>query len=525
MEAPVTVRQLGQALVDRSVLTPEEFEAALLAAQTAGVPAAVHLIESGRVSRPEALAAVASRLGIEFVDLDDAVPEQMALQRLSRESARAEMALPLRIEDGSLVIATDDPLDLGRRERLTRAARSDVTLVLTSRSTLVRAIEAAYEPGRQPIIAPAPPGPAPESATRVESGYHVNDLLAELIDRGGSDLHLAAGSPPQIRINGDLQPIGDYERLLPAQIRSLTYAILSGKQREEFEENLELDFSHPVPGKGRFRINLFHQRGSVGAVMRAIPSSIPTIEDLGLPPVVRDLAEMRRGLVLVTGITGSGKSTTLAAMIDAINSSRSVHIMTVEDPIEFMHHHKMSLVNQRELGGDTRTFAEALRRALRQDPDVILVGEMRDLETMATALTAAETGHLVLATLHTKDAPGSVERIVDVFPPHQQQQIRVQLAESLQGVISQQLLPTADAKGRVAAVEILVGIPAVRNLIREGKGHQLRSVMQTGGKHGMQTMDADLVRLVRSGKVDPTVATNRAYNPDEFTNLLGGKTR
>jgi twitching motility protein PilT len=256
--------------------------------------------------------------------------------------------------------------------------------------------------------------------------------------------------------------------------------------------------------------------------MRAIPSEIQSLEELGMPPVVREFAELPRGLVLVTGATGSGKSTTLAALIDDINTNRPVHIVTVEDPIEFMHRHKRAIVNQREVGADTPTFASALRHVLRQDPDVILVGEMRDLETMSTALTAAETGHLVFATLHTQDAPGSIERVIDVFPPHQQQQVRVQIAESLAGVVSQQLLPTIDGNGRVAAVEVLVAIPAIRNMIREGKVHQIKSAMQAGGRHGMQTMDRSLAGLVKSGKVDLKLATERAQNVDELMNLLGG---
>jgi twitching motility protein PilT len=305
----------------------------------------------------------------------------------------------------------------------------------------------------------------------------------------------------------------------------MIYAILTARQREELENELELDASHPVPGRGRFRVNVFFQRGSVGAVMRAIPNQIVELADLGMPPVVSEFADLPRGLVLVTGATGSGKSTTLASMIDAINRRRAVHIVTVEDPIEFMHPHRKSIVNQREIGADTVGFAQALRHVLRQDPDVILVGELRDLETMSTALTAAETGHLVLATLHTQDAPGSVERVIDVFPPHQQQQVRVQLSESLAGVVSQQLLPTVDGMGRVPAVEVMVTTPAIRNLIREGKLPQIRSAMQAGGQQGMQTMDAALAGLVRAGRVDLNVASERAHSVDDFMSLVGGMQR
>jgi len=324
-----------------------------------------------------------------------------------------------------------------------------------------------------------------------------------------------------MRLHGDIQPIAGYEHLMPGTLRTLVYGILSGRQREELEEKRELDCSHPVPGRGRFRVNVNFQRGSVGAVLRAIPEHIQTLEELGMPPVVAEFARMSKGLVLVTGATGQGKSTTLASLVDLVNRTRAVHVMTVEDPIEYMHRHQMAVVNQREVGSDTHSFAEALKHALRQDPDVILVGELRDLETMATALTAAETGHLVFATLHTQDAANSVQRVIDVFPSHQQQQVRVQLAGSLQGVVCQQLLPTLVGKGRVAAVEVLVATPAVRNLIREGKVHQIRTAMQAGGKYGMHTMEQSLAQLVRAGQISAAAAMERAANAEELLDLLG----
>ena len=350
---------------------------------------------------------------------------------------------------------------------------------------------------------------------------HVNDLLSVLLERGGSDLHLTAGSPPQVRVNGALVPLENFGILKPAELRSMMYEILTSRQREEFEENRELDCSHPLPGKGRFRVNVFFQRDSVGSVMRAIPNEILTLNDLNMPPVVQTFANLGRGLVLVTGPTGSGKSTTLASLIDRVNATRACHVMTVEDPIEFMHRHKMAIVNQREVGADTVSFATALKHALRQDPDVILVGEMRDLETISTAITASETGHLVFATLHTQDAPQSIERMIDVFPSHQQQQVRVQLAGSIQAVVSQQLLPTKTGDSRIAAVEVMVATPAIRNLIREGKVHQITSSLQAGAKHGMQTMDQSLAALVKAGAVDLTVAAERAQNEDEFIALAG----
>src|SRR6059036_1684024 len=302
----------------------------------------------------------------------------------------------------------------------------------------------------------------------------------------------------------------------------MIYAILPQKMRERFEQELELDMSYSLPGRARFRVNVFMQRDAVGAVFRVIPFDIKNIVDLGLPPVAADLARFPRGFVIVTGPTGSGKSTTLAAMVDVVNVERDVHIMTVEDPIEYLHRHKRALVNQREVGSDTHSFASALKHVLRQDPDVILVGEMRDLETISTAITAAETGHLVFATLHTQDAPQTIDRIIDVFPPHQQQQVRVQLATTLQGVVTQQLVQTGDGHGRAVAAEVLVCTPAVRNLIREGKTHQIYSIMQAGGRFGMQTMDQSLANLVKAGKVTQQMAYERCHDPEELNRLIGG---
>ena len=350
----------------------------------------------------------------------------------------------------------------------------------------------------------------------------VPELLEVLLDRGASDLHLTAGAPPTIRLNGDLVRLEEYPILTPRGLQGMIYAVLPQRMRERLEQELELDMSYALPGKARFRVNVYFQRDSLGAAFRLIPYEIKSVETLALPPVVSDLARFPRGFVVVTGPTGSGKSTTLAAMVDVVNTERQAHIMTVEDPIEFLHKHKSCIVNQREVGADTHGFAPALKHVLRQDPDVILVGEMRDLETISTAITAAETGHLVFATLHTQDAPQTIDRIVDVFPPYQQQQVRVQLSTTLQGVVTQQLLQTADGQGRVAACEILVATPAVRNLVREGKVHQIYSVMQAGGRFGMQTMDAALANLVRSGLVTQGVAYERCHDPEELARLISG---
>jgi twitching motility protein PilT len=300
----------------------------------------------------------------------------------------------------------------------------------------------------------------------------------------------------------------------------MIYAILPQRRREQLEQDLELDISYSLPGRARFRVNVYFQRDSMGAAFRLIPYEIKTVEALGLPPIVTELARYPRGFICVTGPTGSGKSTTLAALVDIVNTERRAHIMTVEDPIEFLHGHKSSIVNQREIGTDTHGFAQALRHVLRQDPDVILVGEMRDLETIQTAITAAETGHLVFATLHTQDAPQAIDRIIDVFPAHQQQQVRVQLSTTLQAVVTQQLLQTSDGAGRVVASEVLVATSAVRNLIREGKVHQIYSAMQAGGRFGMQTMDASLAQLVRSGRITRELALERSHDPEELSRLL-----
>jgi twitching motility protein PilT len=348
------------------------------------------------------------------------------------------------------------------------------------------------------------------------------DVLLEMIDKRASDLHITPGTEPTIRVRGRLVRMDNYPVLTPSDTREIVYSILNNAQRQKLETAWQIDFAYAVPGAARFRVNAYYQRASVGAAFRLIPYEIAPLPSLGLPPAVAEFAKKPRGLVLVTGPTGSGKSTTLASLIDAINETREEHIMTIEDPIEFLHKHKKCIVNQRELGADATSFGDALRGALRQDPDVILVGEMRDLETISTAITAAETGHLVFATLHTQDTPQTIDRIIDVFPSAQQGQIRAQLSVALQGIMTQTLLPTADGAGRCVACEVLVPTPAVRNLIRESKTHQIYSVLQTGGSFGMQTMDASLAQLVRAGKITRALAESRAHSAEEFRRLLGG---
>ncbi|MBA2347721.1 MAG: type IV pilus twitching motility protein PilT [Solirubrobacterales bacterium] len=348
------------------------------------------------------------------------------------------------------------------------------------------------------------------------------DLLMDVLERRASDLHITAGSHPMVRVRGRLVAMDDYPVLDATDTREVVYSILTNDQRQRLETDNQLDFAYAIPGHARFRVNAYFQRSALSAAFRLIPATIVPVDDLGLPPIVHELCVKPRGLVLVTGPTGSGKSTSLAAMIDEINSSREEHILTIEDPIEFLHGHKKCMVNQRELGSDATSFAAALKAALRQDPDVILVGEMRDLETISTALTAAETGHLVFGTLHTQSAPSTVDRIIDVFPSHQQSQIRVQLSIALQGVITQTLVPTADGAGRTVVCETMIPTPAVRNLIREGKTHQILSAMQTGSASGMQTMDSALAALVRAEKITQRVAEHTSSTPDELRRLMGG---
>jgi twitching motility protein PilT len=346
------------------------------------------------------------------------------------------------------------------------------------------------------------------------------DLLTTTLSLGGSDLHLSVDSPPQVRVNGLLQRL-DQPVLTPELTQSLVYSVLTDAQKKVFEEDWEQDLAFGLKGVGRFRCNVFRQKGAVGAVFRLVPERIPTLEDLGLPPVLARLADRPRGLVLVTGPTGCGKSTTLAAMVDRINSSRSAHIITVEDPIEYLHEHKMALVNQRELHADTKTFANALRGALREDPDVVLVGEMRDLETMSSALRLAETGHLTLATLHTNSAAQTMTRIIDAFPAEQQGQIRAQLSLVLEGIVCQSLLPKANGTGRAAALEILVATPAIRNLIREDKVHQIYSTMQSGqDKFNMQTMNQALAKLIMSRVVSRETGLAASSNREELLQIL-----
>ena len=387
-----------------------------------------------------------------------------------------------------------------------------------------------------PTYAPPVAAPAPSAATETrpalgkpnpETGPRLvlDELLVHVLGVGGSDLHLTAGAPPTVRLRGEMQAIDGFGKLTPEQLRQTLYGIMTERQRKEFEEELELDFAYSVPGQARFRVNIFQQRDSVGAVMRMIPWEIKPLDDLGMPAVIESFAHLKRGLVLVTGPTGSGKSTTLAAIIDKVNRTRRGHIMTIEDPIEFLHRHNECLVNQREVGHDTHGFRTALKHVLRQDPDVILVGELRDLDTISVALSAAETGHLVFATLHTQSAQDTITRIVDVFPADQQQQVRTQLAATLQGVVCQALVKTTDGKGRVAAVEIMVCNSGIRAMIRDDKLQQIQGSLQAGAKDGMQTLNAHLAALVKTGKITYEAGVESCSNRTDFDTLVGSSSQ
>ena len=533
-------RRLGEFLVERKVLARADLEELLEREANEGTPLVRLLVSERRVAEKDLVAAVADQVGVPFVDFTVASVHPETERLLPADLARAHLAVVVGIDGTTLRVAMADPRDQDAVKALAEATGFDIEPAIAERGELARVVKSIFGgdiPGATTPAAATRPspagggdieisidgdaGPAARAPEISMEDIHVNELLERVLDLGGSDLHLTAGIHPTVRVHGELKALTEFPELNGSELRRMIYAILTQKQREKFENDLELDTSHTLPGRGRFRVNVFLQRDSVGAVMRAIPFEVVPLNKLGLPPVVETLSDVPRGLVLVTGPTGSGKSTTLASLIDIINSTRPVHIMTVEDPIEFLHKHKRAVVNQREVGEDTYSFANALKHVLRQDPDVILVGEMRDLETIATAITAAETGHLVFATLHTQDAPQSVDRIIDVFPSYQQQQVRVQLASSLQAVITQQLVPVKAGKGRAVASEVLIATPAVRNLIREGKTHQIYSSMQAGGKFGMQTMDQSLADLVKAGTITMEVALERSAHEDDVRRLTG----
>ncbi len=538
---------LGDVLVREGILDADGLGRAQQHQQANGVSLTKAIVDLGLATDDEIVRGIAVAMGLGYADMTPGSVDPMAAGMLSKATARELTALPIAFEGNEMVVAVADPAQTGAKDRLQDEVGVPVTICLAPRKPLLAAIEALADDASS--LPPAPTksagsdylapadrriaGPEtmpakeereaqePRVRSEEEATIDLDELLITLVDSGGSDLHLTVGIPPAIRVHGDVRHLDEFPVMHNDELQKILYAIMTQRHREQFENELELDFSYSIPGTARFRVNVFQQRESIGAVMRVIPFEILALADLGLPPQLANFAYLPRGFVLVTGPTGSGKSTTLASIIDLVNENRPVHIMTVEDPIEFLHPHKRAVVNQREVGQDTHSFTAALKHVLRQDPDVILVGEMRDLETIQIALTAAETGHLVFGTLHTQDAPQTVDRIIDVFPPHQQEQIRVQLAGALQGVVCQTLLKTADGKGRAAATEVMVATSAIRNLIREGKTHQIYSSIQAGAQHGMHAMDSSLAQLVKTGKVSYDDALEKCSNVAEFQRLAG----
>jgi twitching motility protein PilT len=517
-------RPLGEVLLEERLISRDQLQAALARQRETGSAFGKIVLEMGFVDEVALVEAVARQIGIPYVDLGTRRPDSEIVGLIPVELAKRHTVVPVDLAHGALVLAMAEPTNRAALREVAEVTGFEVRPALAVRRHIITTIaEAQTRPAAKArhsddYLQEAQAAPAPPAEDKELS---MHDLLERMLTERASDLHLTAGTPPTVRVRGKLVRLEEYPILQPAEIRRLIYTILTQKQRDKLENDLELDLAYSLPDRSRFRVNVFFQRDAIGAVFRAVPVDVPGIGALGLPPRVADFARMARGLILVTGPTGHGKSTTLAALIDIINRERPDHIMTVEDPIEYLHAHKTAVINQREVGADTKSFSNALRHVLRQDPDVILVGEMRDLETIQTALTAAETGHLVFATLHTQDAPQSIDRVIDVFPPHQQQQVRVQLAASIHGIVTQQLLPTSDGTGRVVACEILVATPAIRNLIREGKTHMIYSAMQAGGKHGMQTMDQALGELVKARRITYELGLERCHNPEDFNKLSG----
>ena len=526
--------QLARALVTRGLLPDYVVLPVLARARDAEQPLATLLISEGVATPAVVVSTLAQLAQLPSADLESDPPAQQALEMVPPDIARAYGVVGVRSSAHHLIVAFGEPPDTGTLRALSRTLSCEIMPVLADPTVIARLL-----PPDAPVVTatpngngtahhvaaePAAPVPAPELPTHPEVGHtgglHLDDLLRYVVSIGASDLHLAAGNPPSVRLHGALRPMEDVGLLRSEEVENIIFGILPPSQRARFEKENELDTSYAIEGVSRFRVNVARERGDVAGALRPIPQIIPKIELLGLPPVLRSFADLRRGLVLVTGPTGSGKSTSLASLVDIINETKPLHIITVEDPIEFLHHHKRSVISQREVGEDTASFSEALRRVLRQDPDVILVGEMRDLETIQTALTAAETGHLVFGTLHTQDASSTIDRVIDVFPPNQQDQIRIQLSSTLEAVVTQQLVPVSDGNGRCVAAEVLIATSGVRNLIRSAKTHQIYSLMQTGAQVGMQTMDQSLAQLVREGVITLDMALDRCRDEEELSQQL-----
>lgn len=571
MASPTKVQQpvdwgqkLLEALVSDSTISSDEASRVSELATQRMAPVSTILSDSGLLSTKACLDTLSRISGVKVVELDKNPPTAEAATILPPGVARRFGAIGYNIDEtDNLVVVASSPLDRDQMAKIGLLAGRNVSFTMIADPVQISQIITRIErdsysgsyitPGEQtrpPITSNTPPtdgermstaqlmrvdkekttGNKADSRTNVQEKSKtppqavkhpdIDQLLTYAVANKASDLHLSVGLPPCIRINGSIRRIDQLPILDNDGLREMIYSILPQATREKFEETKELDTSYAVKDVGRFRVNVMQQRGMIGAVLRMIPHEIPEFSTLGLPNVISTFAELRHGLVLVTGPTGSGKSTTLASLLDIINMARPLHIVTVEDPIEFLHTSKKAIVNQREVGVDTTSFSECLRHVLRQDPDVILVGEMRDLETISTALTAAETGHLVFATLHTQDAPQTIDRIIDVFPTNQQDQIRIQLAGTLEAVVTQQLMLAANGTSRLPIAEIMVCNAGIRNLIRTAKTHQIYSLMQTGNAYGMQTMDQALARAVRDGTITEAHAFDRCHNPSELRDHL-----
>ena len=532
-----TNQHLARILADQKLLPLDMIDRMVTRSRSAHLWLGHIAVDEHILSYQEIAAAYSKELGLKLLELPTIMPESRALSRLTSEMCHEFAVVPTEMRNGKLIVAMANPLDESTKATLTGQAHMPIGVTVAAFDDIEATIDAWYALAKLEADSNGPGViktgvsyasiqlddlPVPNKFSREnedDDPLILDDLLMKMMELRASDLHLAVGSPPIIRIDGDLQPM-PYATLTPTSIQRMVYAILTDVQITEFERSWELDMAYSVARVSRFRVNVHKQRGSIGAVLRTISLDMPTLVALNMPPVVKELTSRPRGLVLVTGPTGSGKSTTLAAMVDEINTTRRTHIVTVEDPIEFLHNNKMSVITQREVGMDTQDFTIALRHVLRQDPDVILIGEMRDLETIAAALTAAETGHLVFATLHTTSASQTIDRIIDVFPPHQQEQVRNQLSNVIEGIITQTLIPRADGKGRIAAQEIMLGIPAIRNLIRENKVHQMGSVLQSNAKYGMQTLDSSLRDLLKRRTITLEEALMKASNPDDFKALV-----
>jgi twitching motility protein PilT len=523
----ISSRRLGESLVARRVLSRDALEELLARVAAEGVELTHLLSVEEIVSDHDLVAAVADQLGVPFLDLADHPIASDVWAAVPEDLARGYLAVAVERRPSGLVVAMADPGD----EQVVSALEDDLGLTvlpaIAAGDELARLIDQMYG-----VTAPAPPGSwadesvedptGPAVPAAVRRTRQLDDLLTEVVRVGGSDLHLTVGAPPVVRVQGELRRMPGEPPLNGSEVRRLVLGALTASQRERFLAEGELSTSHAIPGKGRFRVSAFIQRDSVGAVLRVVPAEIPTAEDLGLPDEVIEWADQRRGLVLVCGPHGSGTSTTLAALVDRINRSRACHILTVEAPIEFLHRHQMALVNQREVGEDTASFETGLRHALRQDPDVLVAGELPDIGSLRLALGAAETGHLVLATLRTVDAVHTIERIVDVFPVEQQPQIRVQLATTLRGIVVQQLVPAVDG-GLALATEVVLPTPPIVDCIRSGDSASLAKAILGGITSGMGTMDQSLAELVQEGIVDADVAADRAVDARELRYLLSGR--